>query len=160
MGPRSRADQAIGPRAPFPGRLLPCQDETPGARAYELNEASSHELSAAALWIESASTGSGVASIISLVPAMFGSQRAEPAVATASQRGAPAKVAPTRAPDQPPYAFEDCGGSLRRCNASMARSLRQFVPCVAAVHKNGSITGRFSQIASAKLERRTGSRGT
>ena len=31
--PRSRPDQAIGPRAPFPGRLLARQDQATGTRA-------------------------------------------------------------------------------------------------------------------------------
>jgi hypothetical protein len=57
MGPRSRADQAIGPRAPFPGCLLTRQDKVTGARACELNKASCHELSAAALWIEQGAHG-------------------------------------------------------------------------------------------------------
>jgi hypothetical protein len=45
-----------------------------------------------------------------------------------------AKVAPTRAPDQPPYAFEVCGGSLTRYNASVPPSLRQFVIWLAGLH--------------------------
>jgi len=52
MGRIRRADQGIGCGPPFTRRSLPSQDETTGARACELNKASRHELSAAALWVQ------------------------------------------------------------------------------------------------------------
>jgi hypothetical protein len=114
---------------PFTRHSLPSQDSHRHA-CREVPEAGCHELSAAALWIESASTGSGVASIISLVPCDV----LKPARRTSHRDGevkrSPSQGRPDQGPYQPPYAFEDCGGSLRRYNASIARSLRQFVLCV------------------------------